>query len=209
MVVPPGDTPGMTGANGKTYKPVSTGPAVPVGQAATAHRTGRYEHSQGDNMNTLTRSVVPPRFAAARSCFLAVAVGVVSSLIALTPALASDLVYQPRNPSFGGDPFNSSHFLGLADRQNRFDGASSSGGISRDPGDQLVRRLESRISSAIAQQAADAILGQGDDMSDSGTIEFGDQRIEFNRGVESIHLTIIDKAAGTSTEISVPKFHIE
>ena len=125
------------------------------------------------------------------------------------PAAAQDLVYQPRNPSFGGDPFNSSHFLGLADRQNQFDGGSDRGGISRDPTDRLVRQLERRISSAVAENAADAILGEGDDPADTGTIRFGDQVVEFNRGAENIELTIIDEAAGTRTDISVPTVQIE
>ncbi len=48
------------------------------------------------------------------------ALAVVEALVSLTvipstmPARASDLIYQPINPSFGGNPFNSSHLLALA-----------------------------------------------------------------------------------------------
>ena len=42
-------------------------------------------------------------------------VGVVVALIGLTsPALGQDMVYQPVNPSFGGNRFNSGHLLGIA-----------------------------------------------------------------------------------------------
>lgn len=123
------------------------------------------------------------------------------------PASAQDLVYESRNPSFGGNPFNSSHLLGLAERQNQFDGRSN--GIGRDPGAQLVRRLESRIASSVARQAADAILGIGDNPRDEGTIRFGGQIIEFQRGIESVSITIIDEEEGTSTEISVPLVSVE
>ena len=51
----------------------------------------------------------------------------VAALIA--PALhASELVYRPVNPSFGGNPLNSSHLLGTANAQNDYkDPASGSG----------------------------------------------------------------------------------
>ncbi|TVV76780.1 curli assembly protein CsgF, partial [Sphingomonas solaris] len=38
---------------------------------------------------------------------------------ASAPALA-EIVYQPVNPSFGGNPFNSSHLLGIANAQNDY-----------------------------------------------------------------------------------------
>ena len=60
-------------------------------------------------------------------------------------ALAQDIVYQPVNPSFGGNPFNSNHLLGIANAQNDFTNPASSssnslrcssthcGSISRSP----------------------------------------------------------------------------
>ena len=33
---------------------------------------------------------------------------------------AQEIVYRPINPSFGGHPLNSSHLLGLAERQNPY-----------------------------------------------------------------------------------------
>src|SRR5687768_2330768 len=40
--------------------------------------------------------------------------------IPLSPAMSQDIVYQPINPSFGGNPFNSAHLLGIANAQNTF-----------------------------------------------------------------------------------------
>ena len=37
-----------------------------------------------------------------------------------TPALAQDITYQPVDPSFGGNPFNSAHLLGIANAQNKY-----------------------------------------------------------------------------------------
>ena len=143
----------------------------------------------------------------ARSRTVALALSITLS-IPLSVA-ASDLVYQPRNPSFGGDSFNSDHLIGLAERQNQYKDEGESNRFERpSPADQLVRRLESRISSAIAQQAADAILGENENSSDEGRIVFGDQVIEFNRGTETVQLKVIDQAAGTETEISLPLLQV-
>src|SRR3712207_7168638 len=35
------------------------------------------------------------------------------------PVSAGDITYQPRNPSFGGNPFYSQHLLGTAQAQDR------------------------------------------------------------------------------------------
>ena len=44
-------------------------------------------------------------------------------LLALTVSMtasASELIYRPTNPSFGGNPLNSSHLLGTANAQNDY-----------------------------------------------------------------------------------------
>ena len=45
--------------------------------------------------------------------------------LAAEPAAAGDLVYQPVDPSFGGNPFNSAHLLGIANAQNDYKDPSS------------------------------------------------------------------------------------
>ncbi|MBC7156547.1 MAG: hypothetical protein H5U20_03415, partial [Rhodobacteraceae bacterium] len=40
-------------------------------------------------------------------------------VVAAAPAIAGDLVYQPVNPSFGGNPGNSGHLLSIANAQRR------------------------------------------------------------------------------------------
>lgn len=127
------------------------------------------------------------------------------SFVSTPGSEASELLYRPINPSFGGNPFNSSHLLGLADRQNKFDdngsgiGRSSS---SQSQADLFVRSLSSRLLSSLAGQVTDAIFG--DNPQESGTVVFGDVTIEFERGLEFVLLTITDAAAGSVTEISVP-----
>lgn len=124
------------------------------------------------------------------------------------PAGASELVYQPINPSFGGNPFNSSHLLGIANAQNDFtapgSGGSTPGSAGLSQGELFARQLESRLLSGLASQVTDAIFGPNP--QESGTITFGEQTITFVRGLESIRLTIFDERTGQTTEIEVPSF---
>lgn len=132
---------------------------------------------------------------AAASLLSAVTLGV-----ALT-ASAQELVYEPINPSFGGDSFNSSHLLAIANSQNDYRDPNQSS-ATNSQADQFVRQLQSRLLSSLAGEVNDAIFG--DNPQQSGTITFGDQIIEFSRGLDAVHLTITDVATGTVTEIEIP-----
>lgn len=116
-------------------------------------------------------------------------------------ASAQELVYEPINPSFGGDSFNSSHLLGIANAQNDYkdpDQQSSQNSQS----EQFIRQLQSRLLSSLAGEVNEAIFG--DNPQDQGTITFGDQVIEFFRGLDAVNLTITDLSTGTVTEIEIP-----
>lgn len=119
-------------------------------------------------------------------------------------APASELVYRPINPSFGGNPFNSAHLLGIANAQNKFEDPDSDfGGFSGlSDADLFVSSLQNQLLGALAGQVSDAIFGP--DPQDSGTIVFGSQTITFNRGLEFIAIQIFDAATGETTQIQVP-----
>lgn len=122
------------------------------------------------------------------------------AIFAASPAVASDMVYQPINPSFGGNPFNSSHLLGVANAINKYKDPASA--TSSDPASQFLRTLQSRLLSSLASQITDVIFGEG--AQDAGLIRFGDQEIAFVRGADSVTLTITNNADGSVTEIVVP-----
>ena len=128
---------------------------------------------------------------------------VISAGIFAAPAMAQDLTYQPINPSFGGNPFNSSHLLGIANAQNDYKdprAASTSGSQA----DIFARQLQSRLLSALSSQIVDAIFGENP--QESGTISFGGQTIKFVRGLEDVTLTISNDDSGETTTIVVPTF---
>jgi len=132
----------------------------------------------------------------ARATFAVAALG-----MAGLSASAQELVYTPVNPSFGGDSFNSSHLMAIANAQNDYkDPDATTTGNSQI--DQFLRQLQSRLLSSLAAEVNDAIFGENP--QDSGTITFGDQTISFVRLLDSVSLTITDTSTGAVTEISIP-----
>jgi len=117
-------------------------------------------------------------------------------------AVAQDIVYQPVNPSFGGNPFNSNHLLGVANAQNDFTNPATSSSSSQ--ADIFARQLQSRLLSALSSQIVTAIFG--DNPQESGTISFGGQTVRFIRSLTEVTITIINDDTGEETVIVVPTF---
>jgi curli production assembly/transport component CsgF len=117
-----------------------------------------------------------------------------------SPALAGDLVYTPIDPSFGGNPFNSSHLLGIANAQNKFKDPDSLSNSSQ--ADIFARQLQSRLLSALSSQIVDAIFGEN--AQDHGTVDFGGQTIEWVRDLDQVTLNISNDATGEITTITIP-----
>jgi curli production assembly/transport component CsgF len=134
----------------------------------------------------------------------AIAISAAIMTLAAPTAFAQELVYTPVNPSFGGNPFNSAHLLGIANAQDDTEPPSSSSGSGDPQADLFIRQLQSRLLSGLASEVANAIFGE--DPQDYGRVVFGDQTVEFVRGLDSITLTIFDATTGTTTEIVVPIF---
>jgi curli production assembly/transport component CsgF len=134
-----------------------------------------------------------------RSTLLAAAASV--GVLLAGSASAQDLSYTPINPSFGGNPFNSAHLLGVAGAQNTYKDPDAAANQSQAA--LFSRQLQSRLLSALAGQVTDAIFGENPQQS--GRIVFGGQTIEFNRGLDSVELTITDET-GAVTEIAIPTF---
>lgn len=118
------------------------------------------------------------------------------------PALAQDLVHTPISPTFGGNPFNSNHILGIANAQN--DTTDPDAANSSDQSSIFARQLESRLLSALSSQIVDAIFGENP--QEQGTISFGGQTIEFFRSLDDVTLVIRNDDSGEETRIVIPLF---
>ena len=131
-----------------------------------------------------------------RACLLA------GAALCASPLAAQDVVYEPISPTFGGNPFNSQHVLGVANANNDFRDPRASS--SNSQADIFARQLQSRLLSALSSQIVDAIFGENP--QESGTISFGGQTIEFSRSLEEVTILIRDDATGEETRIVVPLF---
>lgn len=120
----------------------------------------------------------------------------------VTGAIAQDITYQPTDPTFGGNPFNSAHLLGIANAQNTYRDPNSTSSSSQ--ADIFARQLQSRLLSALSSQIVDAIFGENPQQS--GTISFGGQTITFERGLTEVTLNITNDETGEVTTIVVPTF---
>ncbi len=112
------------------------------------------------------------------------------------------MVYEPISPTFGGNPFNSQHVLGVANANNDFRDPRAT--TSNSQADIFARQLQSRLLSALSSQIVDAIFGENP--QESGTISFGGQTIEFFRDLEEVTLIIKNDETGEETRIVVPLF---
>jgi curli production assembly/transport component CsgF len=126
----------------------------------------------------------------------------VAAVALAVPAAAQDITYKPIDPSFGGNPFNSAHLLGIANAQNDYKDPKATTNSSQ--ADIFARQLQSRLLSALSSQIVNAIFG--DNPQESGTISIGGQTIEFVRSLTEVTLTITDDDTGEVTTIVIPTF---
>ena len=143
---------------------------------------------------------MPTRISTLRATVI-LATGALGAALA-APAQAQDIVYQPVDPSFGGNPFNSGHLLGIANAQNDYKDPAAL--QSNSQADVFARQLQSRLLSALSSQIVDAIFG--DNPQERGTISFGGQTIDFVRSLTEVTLTITDDETGEVTTIVIPTF---
>jgi curli production assembly/transport component CsgF len=126
------------------------------------------------------------------------AAAIAALVLSTSSACADDLIYTPVNPSFGGNPFNSSHLLAVANAQNDYEAPRT----RESQADQFVRMLQSRLLSSLATRVSDAILGEG--AQPTGEIVYGEQTVRWETSIDSIRLTIVDASTGAETEIVIP-----
>jgi curli production assembly/transport component CsgF len=115
--------------------------------------------------------------------------------ISVTTASATELVYSPINPSFGGNPLNSSHLLGVANAINDYKAPLDDLGIEEQSDlERLAASLESRL---ISQLLSD--VGGGN----TGQLTTDDFVLNIVDDNGSLMIQITDKETGESSTIQV------
>ena len=108
---------------------------------------------------------------------------------------ATELVYTPINPSFGGSPLNGSYLLNKANAQNNHTAVDN----EKDFVTRFKESLERNIMNTITRGVANG------DISD-GTYDTGDFRIEVASIGGGVMLTITNLLTGEVTVIEMPTY---
>jgi len=126
------------------------------------------------------------------------------SIFAVTSVSAQELVYSPKNPSFGGNTFNHQWMLSEANAQNGFtaDASSNYDRYSRDPLEDFQESLNRQILSQLSRQLVGDIFGEED--FQEGRYELGDYIIDISEGAEGVNIYILDNLSGNESTIVVP-----
>jgi curli production assembly/transport component CsgF len=125
--------------------------------------------------------------------------------VTASAAGASELTYRPTNPSFGGNPFNSAHLLGVASAINKYrDPAEIRREAEREAqkGNEFERIIQSSVLSRISSQVSSQIFGEG--AAESGQFILGGTSVNFFREGSQTVIDISDSATGDVTRISIP-----
>lgn len=132
----------------------------------------------------------------------------ISAALVSTTAFASEIVYRPINPSFGGNPMNASMLMSKAQAQNKHKEKRP----EQSYADKFQDSLERSIMNKLIRQITDYANGELDEDGNPIFLEdqmfsSGDYMIEVlisNPDVLTIQLT--NTETGEVTIIEVPRF---
>jgi curli production assembly/transport component CsgF len=124
--------------------------------------------------------------------------------ILVRPAAATDLVYTPVNPAFGGSPLNGSMLLGVAQATSKHKDPQADFGLGRQsPLEQFSDTLERSILSQLSAAAVSRVMGPNGGLQ-PGTVETGNFRITIaDAGGGVLTITTTDKVTGATTSFQV------
>ena len=120
---------------------------------------------------------------------------------------ATEIVYTPVNPSFGGNPLNGAGLMNSANAQNEYTDPRLDQALSRltglSPLDQFNQRLQSLILDRIASSISGSLFDSGGDLV-PGLVETSTFLISIvDIGGGMLLITTTDKATGASTSFEI------
>lgn len=117
-------------------------------------------------------------------------------------ASASELVYTPINPTFGGNPLNATQLQGVASAQKPNAPSTSSSSTTTSASQQFLQMLQSQLYASIASSVSTAITGTN--AQQSGKIALGTTQVSWYTGLDGKHITMTDTSTGQVTQIVIP-----
>ena len=115
-----------------------------------------------------------------------------------------ELIWKPINPSFGGNPYNSTWMLNTAQAENKFTDEDLYTYSEQDPIDQFQETLNRLILNRLASQIVDSIY-EGDELK-IGQFEMGNFMVDISEEGDIMIITIFDLLTGNQTTLEMPYF---
>lgn len=127
------------------------------------------------------------------------------ALIFASKTQAQDFVYEPKNPSFGGNTFNYQWMLGSAQAQNdiKEPEVDRSASNQRDPLADFQDSLNRQILSQLSRQLVTSQFGASGSL-ENGEYLIGNYQISISDGLDGVNIVILDTATGNQTTVVIP-----
>ena len=121
---------------------------------------------------------------------------------------AQDLVYTPKNPAFGGNPYNYSWLMSSAQAQNDIKEATSTNPYGKSYNSDPLKNFAESLNQQILSQLSRQIVAKqfGENALAAGTYILGDYQIDIGNQTSGLSITILDNKTGSTTTVSVPYF---
>jgi curli production assembly/transport component CsgF len=113
---------------------------------------------------------------------------------------ASELVYTPINPTFGGNPLNASQLQAVASAQKP--NAPTTTATQQSTSQQFLQMLQSQLYASLANAVSTAITGTN--AQAAGTIKLNNMQISWSTIDGQKQITMTDFSTGQVTTIVLP-----
>lgn len=157
--------------------------------------------------NALVPTVVPTMaMALALALAIALSCGLLSPLLfgSQHTVRAQQFVYEPLNPSFGGNPMNYQWLMNSANVQNQHE-ATALSRLVRDPIADFQASLQRQVLSQLTRDIIRRQMGDDTVIKDS-RFEFGEFNIELVPDPSGLKVIISNVLTGEQTSVTIPNY---
>ena len=110
---------------------------------------------------------------------------------------ASELVYTPVNPTFGGNPLNASQLQAVASAQKPNAPTTTAASTQQSTAQQFLQMLQSQLYASLANSVSNAITGANSQAA--GTIKLNSMQVSWNTVDGQKQITMTDYNTGQVT----------
>lgn len=119
-------------------------------------------------------------------------------------ARGQQLVYEPRNPAFGGNPINYQWMLSSADAQNDYK-EEDGGRQGLDPFQDFEKNLQQQILNQLTREIVNSRFSDLD-LTQAGQYDLGDFRVEVVPSSDGVNINVFNTSTGDEATILIPRY---